>query len=340
MPKEGYREGKTTLAEVAARAGVSISAASKALLGGGGKTTRVSQPTMSKIRRVASELGYRPNAAARQLKTGRSNIIGAIIHSTAPRIYYDLFSIIQQKLAKMGYCFMVGQSDGSMGLLGRYLDEFHSRHADAIITTFFEAPGENQKLQGLYAGLDNVLYLGSPDFENAPRVDMNTGDGIIQIVDHLVSSGGSRIALDVVDKFYSTVRKRIQGYRAGLKKHNIKADADLLIENDGAPGNAAATARRALDLEAQAVAAGNDLRAAAIIRELQRLGRRVPEDIRVTGFDNMDFSALLKPSLTTVDQRNGAVADAAVFMIRHYLDNRKFPENISIKPRLVLRESA
>ena len=80
--------------------------------------------------------------------------------------------------------------------------------------------------------------------------------------------------------------------------------------------------------------------AAAIIRELQRLGRRVPEDIRVTGFDNMDFSALLKPSLTTVDQRNGAVADAAVFMIRHYLDNRKFPENISIKPRLVLRESA
>ena len=321
-------------------ADVSVSATSKALLGGGGKTTRVSEITASKIRKAAEELGYRPNAAARQLKTGKSNIIGAIIHSTAPQVYYVRFSKIQQILSKMGYCFMVGQSDGNIELIERYLDEFRSRNADVIISAFLDAPGKNERLKRLYSGFKNVLYLGHPDSGNAAYVEPDTKEGILQIVDYLVSKGVKHMAIDVIDKFYRSVRMRIEGYKKGLNKNGIPFDNSLIIEDTGDNHSIQNTVRKALALGAQAIIAGNDLRAIMIIRELKRMKVNVPGEIKVTGFDNMEFAPFFTPSLTTVDPRDNEIACAAVAMIKYLLAEKHFPENIFIKPNLIIRESA
>ena len=321
-------------------ADVSVSATSKALLGGGGKTTRVSEITASKIRKAAEELGYRPNAAARQLKTGKSNIIGAIIHSTAPQVYYVRFSKIQQILSKMGYCFMVGQSDGNIELIERYLDEFRSRNADVIISAFLDAPGKNERLKRLYSGFKNVLYLGHPDSGNAAYVEPDTKEGILQIVDYLVSKGVKRMAIDITDKFFKPVKMRIEGYLEGLKKNNIPLNESLIIEQVGDLCSVSATVQKAVDRGAQAIIAGNDLRAIMIIRELKRMKVNVPGEIKVTGFDNMDFAPFFTPPLTTVDPRDNEIACAAVAMIKYFLAEKHFPENIFIKPNLIIRESA
>ena len=344
MARRKGADGNATLADVAALAGVSVSAVSKALLGGGGKTTKVSEATAGIIREAAGKLGYSPNSAARQLKTGKSNIVGALIHSSAPQIYYDLFARIQKKLARMGYCFMIGQSDGSVELIARYLEEFRSRKADLIISALYEYPEHTRRLEDLHARFDNILFLGKPELPGRGYFEIDIKDGIIQIVGHLASMGIKRIAIDILNKAYRASRMRIEGYVEGLRRTGIEFDDTLVLENivdsdQEMIKTAGDVTRKALDLGAQAIIAGNDLRAIMIIKYLRTLGVDVPRDVKVTGFDNMDFAPYATPALTTVDPRNEEQADAAVAMARFFLAEGRFPGNSVIKPKLVIGES-
>lgn len=339
MSKRVHRK-KPTLSEVAKAAGVSVSAASKALLNGGGATTKVSATTAERIRSAAERIGYRPNSAARQLKTGRSGIVGAIIHTTAPHIYYDRFARIQRKLAERGFCFMIGQSDGDVRLVERYLNEFHSRNADVILTAYFDHPDKNDFLQSAYAKSDNVLYMGEPESGDRPHVAIDTKNGIVQIVDHLVTRGIRRIALDVVDPLPKTIQRRMEGYRSGLSGNGLTVDERLMVVNQGPQDSIEDVVDVALEMKARAIIASNDLRALAVIRELRNRGVKVPQDMKVTGFDDLDFAKLCSPSLTTIDVRSDAVADATIGVIMNYVKSHEFSESVMIKPKLVVRESA
>ena len=329
-----------TLAGVAAEAGVSVSAVSKVLLGGGGQTTKVGAVSAARIRESARRLGYFPNVAARQLRTGRSRIVGAIIHTQAPQVHYVRFAKIQQRLAALGYGFMIGQCEGDADAIMRYLRDFRSRQADVIVSDQYEMPGQDQRLREVYSAFENVLFLGQPRFQRAACVRSDTAAGIASLVAHLARQGIRRLALDVLDKYYTPVRLRIAGYREGLKAAGMAPDNDLLIESAGPIDDVSELLNGALRLKAEAVIASNDLRALMLVKALHGHGLHVPRDMRVTGFDNMAFSPYTSPALTTIDTRDDQIADAVVAMIRHYLEHRRFPENRVVAPELVVRETA
>ncbi len=350
MKSAGFRDGGAvrgngnkngvTLADVAAAAGVSVSAVSKVVLGGGGQTTKVGAAAAARIRAVAARLNYRPNSAARQLKTGKSRIIGAIIHAQAARVNYDRFSIIQRKLAPMGYAFMVGETDGSVEMIGRYLEKFCSWNVDVIISACHDVPGAAPRVRRLYAGARNVLFMGRPSFPARAFVEPDTRDGILQVMAHLAGRGVRRIALDVMNQGYRTVKMRVAGYRDGLRRHGLPFDSRLMLDYQGDFLDLSATARRAAALRAQAVVASNDQRAIMLIKELRELGLQVPGDMLVTGFDNMDFSGYCQPALTTVDPGNEQIALRAAEMIATFLECKSFPASAVLPTRLVVRESA
>lgn len=334
------KKDSVTLHDVAELSGFSVSAVSKALLNGGGRTTKIRESTAEKIKEAAAKLGYRHNAAARQLKTGKSNIIGAIIHTRAAHVNYDLFGRVEEKLADMGYCFMIGQSDGRVEQVERFLEDFHSRNADVIVSALHEYPDNTARFREIYSGFDNVLYFGRPMWSGAHYVEADIKDGIVQIIGYLAAKKVRRIAMEITEKFYRTEKMRIAGYREGMLKNSIAVDESFILENDITLESVKRLAEKALAMGAQAVITGNDLRALSLIRELRKLGASVPEDIRVTGFDSMEFSPLVMPSLTTVSPRNDALADAIVKMVVSYLRDGNFSGSISIKPELVTGESA
>ncbi len=340
MATSQSRRFGVTLADVAAEAGVSVSAVSKVLLGGGGKTTKVGKATAGRIVEAAGKLGYRPNAAARQLRTGRSRIVGAIIHGQAPQVMYARLSAIQQKLAALGYGFMVGETDGTLPMLGRYLDEFRSRGAELILNACPGGAGHASSLQALYAGHENLLFLGRPELSGAAFVECDIADGVRQLVEHLVSRGVRRIALNLTNRGNRTIRQREEGYRDALRRHGLPARAEWIVEYGAGPDDGAGSARCLADLGVEAVIASNDQRAIRLIHDFAELGIRVPEHLRVTGYDNQEFSAYCRPPLTTVDQRNERVAEDALDMIRHFLEQGRFPPSRRVKPRLIVRESA
>lgn len=333
------KSANATLADVAGLAGYSVSAVSKALLGGGGQTTKISAEAEARIRAAAEELGYRLNSAARQLKTGKSRMVGALIHGDAPKVLYDLFARLQRRLAGMGYCFLVAQSEGGIELLERNLNEFRSRNADAIISAFHEYPGATC-LKEMYAAFKNVLYLGQPDIKGAPYVESDIRDGVRQLVDHLVRSGSRRIVLDVTTRYYRSVRERIEGYREGLAKNSIAFDEDRLADYNGDLSGVDTVVEKAILLKADAIIAGNDIRALRIIKQLNCMNIKVPEKMSVTGFDNLEFASSVSPSLTTVDQCNEKIADAVTSMLKVFLKTGKFPASVIVKPELVIGESA
>ncbi|MFA6567311.1 MAG: LacI family DNA-binding transcriptional regulator [Victivallales bacterium] len=341
MIRRKKRKESVTLSDVAVLAGVSVSAVSKALLGGGGMTTKVSEGTAEKIREASVKLGYSPNSAARQLKTGKSGIIGAIVHSTAPHVYYDLLGRIQNKLADMGYCFIIGQTDGKAEMVERYLNEFRSRNADVIVSAIHEHRENADRIKAAHARFDNVLYLGRPDIKAASYVESNIADGVSQIVGHLALRGARKIALAIPDYPVRTIMMRRVGYKRGMEENSIPFDESFVFAFPRQSLNPASElARRSLEKGADAVIASNDLVAIQLVREFHSLGARVPEDIRITGFDNMEFAAFVAPSLTTVDLCNDKCADGAVRMIRGFLADGRFPESIEVSQKLIIRESA
>ena len=340
MPVRKKKKDSMTLHDVAELSGFSVSAVSKALLDGGGKTTKIRECTAEKIKEAAAKLGYRHNSAARQLKTGRSDIIGAIIHTRAAHVNYDLFARVQEKLADMGYCFMIGQSDGRVEQVERFLEDFRSRNVDVIVTALHEYPENTSRFKEIYSDFDNVLYFGRSMWSGTRYVEPDIKDGILQIIDHLSAKKVRRIALDITNKFYRTEKMRIAGYAEGLRKNKLPMDESLILEYGDKIESVPRLAVKVMEIKAQAVITGNDLRALSLIRELRKLGAGVPEDIRVTGFDSMEFSPLVMPSLTTVSPRNDALADAIVKMVESYLRDARFPDSIRIKPELVIGESA
>lgn len=341
MEMKRHGTNAVTLSDVAAFAGVSVSAVSKVLLGGGGKTTKVGEATAEKIKAAAARLGYSPNAAARQLKTGKSGIIGALIHSAAPQVYYDLLGRIQKRLADLGCCFMIGQSDGRVELVERYLEEFRSRGADVIVSAMHEYHENTERVKAAHVKFGNMLYLGRPDMAGAAYVEPDIADGVARLVGHLVSRGARRIALAIPDYPSGTISMRRAGYRRGLEEHALPFDESLLFGYPWALANPApALARKALETGVEAVIASNDMVALRFVREFRALGVRVPEDIKVTGFDNMEFATLVTPSLTTIDTRNEECAAAVANMVIGFLATGVFPESVVIRPKLIVGESA
>jgi DNA-binding LacI/PurR family transcriptional regulator len=332
-----------TMADVAAHAGVSKSAVSKVLLNGGGKTTKVSEKTAEKIKQAAKKLNYQPNAIARQLKTQKSRIVGAIIHSTAPEIFYELFSHMELELSKLDYCFMVGQARGEIKQIERYLREFKMRGVDAIISELHELPGINNELKKLYSDYDNVIFVGDSIIPNKHCVAPDIKKAMDLIVDYLLKSGRKKIALDIHNLLFASLRLRREGYIEALEKNGIPFDKKICIdkyESDDIEKQIRKLADKAMRNKVDAVIACNDMRAIKLMKEFKRRGIKIPDDIAVTGIDNINIAQLYEPTLTTVDLQMRKIAKACVKLIMDILEKKKAPMQIKVDPVLIKRESA
>jgi DNA-binding LacI/PurR family transcriptional regulator len=156
----------------------------------------------------------------------------------------------------------------------------------------------------------------------------------------LAAKGLKDIALDVTNRFYKHVRMRIEGYKEGLENNDIDLNHEMIIDCNGRGDSVDLLTEKILKLRPQALIAGNDLRAIMLMRNLRELKMDIPGDIKIIGFDNMEFAPFVAPSLSSVDLQNEKLAEAAFEMIFQFIKKGAFPKNITVKPELIIRESA
>ncbi|MFH9422393.1 LacI family DNA-binding transcriptional regulator [Streptomyces sp. NPDC017529] len=303
---QATNRGRPTLEAVAARAGVSRATVSRVVNGGAGVRAEVRE----RVRRAITDLGYVPNSAARSLVTRRTGAVAVVIAEPETRVFADPFFGRQLRgisrelsAADTQLLLLLHENSADYERIGRYLS---AGHVDGVLM-FSLHRDDPLPAMAAASGLPTV-FGGRPGWagaEHAPRplyVDTDNRDGARQAVRHLLARGRRRIAVITGPLDQTSAQDRLDGYRDAL----APAAADPRLIADG--GFTAAGGERAMaellaaapDLDA--VFACSDLMASGALRTLRAHGRRVPQDVGVVGYDDLDPAAWTDPPLTTVRQ--------------------------------------
>lgn len=329
-----------TLEQVAERAGVSRSTASRAINGG----LRVSPEAMESVAAAVAALGYTPNRAARSLVTRRTDSVALVVPEPDERVLSDPFFAgvlngVSTPLARSDLqLLLIIARPGESERTARYL---RAGHVDgAIVVSHHRDDVIDQALAG--SALPTV-FIGRPltGGDAAAVVDTDNVRGGRIATEHLIGLGRRRIGTIAGPADMSAGIDRLAGWRGALADAGLPDDA--VVTGDFTVDGGATAARELLarhpDLDAVFIA--SDLMAAGALPELADAGRSVPGDVAVVGYDNSGLATTTKPNLTTVTQPVIAMARAAGEELVAQLQGRAPRGTAQIfEPELVVRGSA
>jgi LacI family transcriptional regulator len=328
-------QGRVTIADVAAHAGVSVSTVSKVINDRYG----VAENTFARVRHVIDELGYHASLAGQSLRSRRTNVIGVLVRDLEP-FSAELLKGVGEGIHGTGYELVVfsgcGQPRDQAGWERRYLARISGTLADGVILV---TPGSVDAA----AGSPVVAVDHNVRSSALPTVDSENFLGAASAVEHLLALGHRRIGFVGGRPDLESARLREAAYRRALEEAGIPFDPALVREGGFQPEAAreATNALLALEHRPTAIFAANDVMALAAMSTAKARGLAIPEDLSVVGFDNVPESALATPPLTTVEQPIRQMGVEAVRILMEWFDNpARTPDRVVLPTRLVVRQSS
>ncbi len=331
----------STIKDIANAVGVSCTTVSNVIHGRAG---RVSAETIARINDAIDQLGYVPNMSARSLVSSSSKVIGMISHLTANKketIIEDPFhsafiGSIEKTLRENGYYLMLRAVETSSDLsaflrnwnvdglffTGVFEDEFYQTLSDLNIPIV---------LIDSYVPSSNMCNVGLEDYQ-----------GGYTATKYLIQQGHTKIAFASPSiKIRGVVSERFQGYKDALSEASLSFCPELVFEQELDTETTISLGRKlAQRNDLTAVFATADILAAGIMAGIQQSGKRVPQDISVIGFDDINLCRLTSPTLTTIHQDAPLKGKLAVNFLIDMLDKNSLPQREIILPiQLVERDS-
>ena len=332
-----------TIKDIAKVAGVSHTTVSRALSG----NPAISKETVSRVQQIASELGYVPNKAARGLKTKRSGILGVIVRRIVDPFFGEVLDGIEEVLFERGYSLFLAASQRNPEREESIVRLMSERRVDGVIICSTQV-GEEHRQQLEQFGVLTVLINNQAADNGTHSVYHNDAEGSRELTRSLIELGHTKIAYLGNARAGRTTEDRKQGYIDEMRRHALPVPPEFLIEgpNGLADGGSVATLKF-LDLASPptGIICYNDVMAIGAMRTLNDAGYRVPDDISVTGFDNIELAAYVSPPLTTFDQPKYELGRRAAQMMLRLLDKRGedtttlSSDVIMLKGKLILRHS-
>ena len=322
---------------------MSKSTASRILAATKGRKIPYSPATQESVRSAAGLLNYRPSKLARGLTGARTGIIGLVIPTLEDSFFTTATTIIEAQLAERGYNVILSNTSGDSNMERAKVEDLLTWPVDGLIIAPVQQSGD--------AGLFWELWQNSVPFVLIDRVfaetpfySVTTDDhaGAVMAVEHLLSLGRRRIAVVGGQPAVSTNRMRHAGYVDALIANGILPDERLAIQV--APtevgGRQAMEHFTQLDALPDAVFCFSDLMAIGVMEVCLERGIRIPDDLALVGYADLDYSGVLRVPLTSIRQPRNAIGLAAAEMLLARLDGSK-PETAELKlpVELVVRES-
>jgi DNA-binding LacI/PurR family transcriptional regulator len=327
-----------TLDDLAELSGVSRATVSRVINGGS-----VSPQTRQKVLDVLETTNYRPNLAARNLASGRSGVVGVVMHVAAPVTFGDAY--FSQLLT--GICDSLTSSAAGMMLwLGNRTKEetldniLGMGMLDGVIVTADTI--DDPLVDGLRASDLPVVLVGHRRADrDASYVDVDHEAAAGAITDHLIQSG-RRDLIHITGRSNSVSgRDRALGFRNALRRAGLDAEGSV-VGGDYTDESGYLAVRQLIEdgRYFDAVFCGNDNSARGAYRALFEAGRRIPDDVAVAGFDDLEFAAQLDPPLTTVRQGVGDIGHESARTLLSLLENpENGPRRVLLPTELVVRGS-
>jgi DNA-binding LacI/PurR family transcriptional regulator len=330
---------RPTLERVATRAGVSRATASRVVNG----SEKVTPEIREAVRRAIAELGYVPNPAARSLVTQRTDLFAFVVPEPAGRVFSD--DLFFPGLIK-GAAEELEKADKQLVLTLATAPTSHARierfvgagHVDGVMIASMH--GADPLPNSLHRMGIPVVANGRPlGTSPIPYVDVDHAGGVQSAIAYLLGQGRRRIATIAGPQDMVAGMDRLAGYRkalTGVRRRSLVAVGDFTRESG-------AEAMRTLlddDPELDAVFIASDLMADGALRTLRQAGRRVPDDVAVIGFDDVEVARYTEPPLTTVRQPIAEIGRSLVRQLLRLTAGEQIEPALILPTELVLRESA
>jgi LacI family transcriptional regulator len=322
--------------ELARLSGVSRATVSRVINGGS-----VSEKTRRRVEHMLAETGYRPNLAARSLASGRSGVVGVVMHIDPHLLFRDAY--FGQLLQGMSDEF-VDLAAGMMLWLGNRtkeetLDNILSMGlVDGVIVTAHYR--EDPLVDGLLASnLPTVLVGHRRHDRTASYVDVDHVHAADSVTSHLIQIGRTRIGHITGMRGTVAAEDRITGYRRAMERAGLSTDG-LMVDGDFNAPSGVTGAEVLLERRCDAIFCANDATAMGALETIRARGLGVPDEVALAGFDDLDFAARLDPPLTTVRQgvrEQGAEAARTLFQLM--ADRDGTPRRVILPTELVIRQS-
>jgi LacI family transcriptional regulator len=301
---------RVPLADVARKAHVSPSTASRALAGRG----ELAPETRAAVLRAADELGFRPSPFARSLRTRRSSMVGLIVPDAGHPFYAAVLKGAQSVLEEAGYGLILLDTRNDDQRADRALDTLLDHQAEGVLTA--TAGLRADRLAELEADRPYVFVDDRLEGVGAGSVLVENADGMRMLVDHLVEHGHERIGL-LTGPDDTSGRERYVGFHDALAAHGLKAARGAARRCPWSAAGGYREGSRLLGLRSRptAVVAASVELALGFLAAARSRGLTVPADVALAAFDDPYFAALLEPALTAVGYDAAAMGSAAARML-------------------------
>jgi DNA-binding LacI/PurR family transcriptional regulator len=304
----------------------------------------VAEATRARVHAAISDLKYRPNLAARSLRSGRSGLIGLALPELDVPYFAEIARLVVEEAAAHGFTVLAYQTGGVRENEQLFISGIRSQLIDAVIFTPVALARDDLKDWN-----DQVpmVLLGETVEDGLNQVGIDSLKAGAAATRHLIELGRQRIAAigAPVGRTASTAHvRRLQGYRQALKDARIGVDPELVPEvSTFHPTEGSRAMAQLLDLGTppDAVFCFNDLLALGAIRQLLTRGYRVPDDVAVIGFDDIEECKYVTPTLSTVSPDKREIARIALACVFSLLGLRESepPHSTEISFRVLARES-
>lgn len=333
---------KTTIKDIANVLNISAAAVSKALH----DDSRISKKTKKAVKQVAKNLNYQPNHLASALRKGKSNLVGVIVPRTNSNFFSSVIQNIEEVLNKEGYNIIITQSNESFKKECDSIDTLLFTQVDGIIASM---ANETTDLSYYEKVKDNniplILFDRGENDLNVDYIGINDYESSHIIVEHLVNQGCKRIAHIGGYKHTRIFNNRIRGYIDALTKHKLPLDNELLIESNLTTEDGREKMSQLLSLKNRpdAVYIASDHAALGALQILNEQNIKVPEDIALVGFGDEPFTAMVTPSISSINQHSAEIGKQAALRFLSYVNKKAVKQTLNkiiLDAKLIVRESS
>jgi len=321
--------------QVAQKAGVSVATVSRVL----NHAESVSPKTRLKVENAIKALNYEPSMLGRNLRNSESRLLLVLLPSISNPFYTEIINGIQTTAIANRYNILLCETDSNPQRENIFINMIKNKLADGLISM---DPAVNmQKLNELAENYPVILCSEYEEGGNIPYVTIDSELAAYQAVRHLLQLGNDKIALINSDEKFLYARQRRNGYERALKEFGIPIRKEWIYHTKDLEFQNGVQAMRILleqENKPNAIFAVSDTLAIGALKGINGSGLQVPKDLAIVGFDNIGFSNMTNPTLTTVSQPMYKMGCTAANMLMMRIKGEQV-ENIVLDHDLIIRES-
>ena len=325
--------------DVARLAGVSTSTVSHVI----NKDRFVSEAIRLRVEDAIRTLNYAPSALARSLKLNQTRTIGMLITASSNPFFSELVRGVERSCFERGYSLVLCNTDGDEQRMNRNLETLLQKRVDGLLLLCTETHQPSPAIMKRYPAIPTVMMDWSPFDGGSDVIQDNSLLGGDIATRYLIDKGYTRIACVTGPLDKTPARLRLEGYRTAMQRAGLPVAEgyEVIGDFEFAGGLRARQSRLALPEPPQAGFMGNDAMAVGAYQALYQAGLRIPQDIALVGYDDIELASYMTPPLTTIHQPKDELGELAIDVLIHRMAQPELQQQrLQLTPVLTVRGSA